>query len=147
MNPLTLGHLRIFLHIIAGCVWLGGQITLAAIVPVLRRTAPSDTTRAVAQQFQKVAWPAFAVLVVTGIWNLGEVSIGNQSSQYIVTLFIKLLCVAVSGIGAGIHALVLGPNAALGPAERAHRSKMLSGIAAGVGLIFGIGAALLGVML
>ena len=29
--------IRLFLHVLAATIWVGGQITLAALVPVLRR--------------------------------------------------------------------------------------------------------------
>src|SRR5581483_2434127 len=41
-----------------------------------------------------IAWPAFAVLVVTGLWNLGQTHVGDQSSAWIATLFAKLVVVA-----------------------------------------------------
>ena len=58
------------LHIFAATVWVGGQVVLAAIVPLARRLGGRDATRAIARRFQIVAWPAFAVLLVTGTWNL-----------------------------------------------------------------------------
>ena len=60
--------IRLFLHVLAATIWVGGQITLAALVPVLRRLG-ADIPRAAARRFNQVAWPAFAVLVITGIWN------------------------------------------------------------------------------
>jgi hypothetical protein len=50
-------------------VWVGGQITLAALVPVLRRLG-AEIPRAAARRFNQVAWPAFAVLILTGVWNV-----------------------------------------------------------------------------
>jgi putative copper export protein len=32
--------IRLFLHVLAATIWVGGQITLAALVPVLRRCCP-----------------------------------------------------------------------------------------------------------
>src|SRR5262249_9805079 len=61
--------IRVFLHVLAATVWVGGQITLAALVPVLRMSG-ADIPRAAARRFNQVAWPAFAVLIVTGIWNV-----------------------------------------------------------------------------
>jgi putative copper export protein len=48
---------------------VGGQITLAALVPVLRRLG-AEIPRAAARRFNQVAWPAFAVLILTGVWNV-----------------------------------------------------------------------------
>ncbi len=56
--------IRLFLHVLAATIWVGGQITLAALVPVLRR-AGTEIPRAAARRFNQVAWPAFGVLVVT----------------------------------------------------------------------------------
>src|SRR5262245_38368653 len=50
--------IRLFLHILAATVWVGGQITLAALVPVLRRLG-TEIPRAAARRFNQVAWPAF----------------------------------------------------------------------------------------
>ena len=98
-----LDTIRLFLHVLAATVWVGGQITLAALVPGLRRLDP-DAPRALARRFNRIAWPAFAVLFVTGLWNLGETHVGDRSSAWIATLFAKLVVVALSGIGAALHA-------------------------------------------
>ena len=65
--------IRLFLHVLAATIWVGGQITLAALVPVLRRLG-AEIPRAAARRFNQVAWPAFAVLVITGIWNIAAVT-------------------------------------------------------------------------
>jgi hypothetical protein len=37
MLAVSWGTIRLFLHVLAATVWVGGQLTLAALVPVLRR--------------------------------------------------------------------------------------------------------------
>ena len=36
MLPVTWATVRLFLHVLAASVWVGGQITLAGLVPGLR---------------------------------------------------------------------------------------------------------------
>ena len=94
--------IRLFLHVLAATIWVGGQLTLAGLVPGLRALGP-DVPRTVARRFNRIAWPAFGVLFVTGLWNLAETSVGDQSSQWIATLMAKLVVVALSGVGAALH--------------------------------------------
>jgi putative copper export protein len=93
---------RLFLHVLAATVWVGGQITLAALVPVLRR-AGANIPAAAARRFNQVAWPAFGVLVVTGVWNV--IAVRSQIfGRYEVTLIVKLIVVLISGVTAFLHA-------------------------------------------
>jgi putative copper export protein len=102
MLSLTLHHVRLFVHLLAATIWVGGQFTLAGLVPGLRAIHP-DAPRTVARRFARIAWPAYGVLVLTGIWNLVEVDIVDTSTEYQLTLFVKLLIVALSGIAAALH--------------------------------------------
>jgi putative copper export protein len=99
-----LATLRLFLHVLSASVWVGGQLTLAGLMPGLR-ALNADLPRTVAQRFSKIAWPAFAVAVATGIWNVAAIKIGDTSTSYQVTLGVKLLVVAVSGMAAAAHSL------------------------------------------
>ena len=92
---------RLFLHVLAATVWVGGQITLAALVPALR-AAGADVPRAAAGAFNRVAWPAFVVLLLTGVWNV--VAEGDRGTAYQHTLILKYLLVAASGATAFLHA-------------------------------------------
>ena len=92
---------RLFLHVLAATVWVGGQLTLAALVPALRGHG-GDLTRSAARQFNRIAWPAFAVLIATGIWNMAAED--DDSSRYRTTLTVKLVVVAISGVTAFLHA-------------------------------------------
>jgi putative copper export protein len=103
MLSVTLEDLRLFLHVLAATVWVGGQLTLAGLVPVLRR-AGAEVPRSVAQQFARIAWPAFAVLIITGLWNIQAVHHQiSGSSDYRNTLIAKLVFVALSGVSAYAH--------------------------------------------
>jgi len=81
---------------------VGGQITLAGLVPTLRGLG-DDAPRAVARRFNRLAWPAFAVLVLTGVWSVVAVDVADTSVEYQITLFLKLVVVAASGISAAAH--------------------------------------------
>jgi putative copper export protein len=94
---------RLFLHVLAATIWVGGQLTLAALVPALRGLG-GQVTSAAARRFNQVAWPAFAVLVVTGVWNILADSGDDEASGYRTTLIVKLVLVAVSGVTAFVHA-------------------------------------------
>ena len=101
MLPVTVDSVRLFLHVLAATLWVGGQFTLAALLPVLR-AAGADVPRAAARQFGRVAWAAFAVLVVTGIWNIAAANDTNANG-YQATLGIKMGFVALSGLAAWWH--------------------------------------------
>ena len=91
--------IRLFLHVLAATIWVGGQIVLAALVPILRRAGVATEA---ARRFNPVAWAAFAVLVATGIWNVAAVS-KNMSPSYRTTLIVKLVVVVISGVTAALH--------------------------------------------
>ena len=123
--------LRLSLHVLAAAVWVGGQITLLGLLPVLRR-AGGDVPKEVARQFHRIAWPAFALALVTGVWNLLEVPSGRDAG-YDAVLMAKLVAVALTGLAAWLHA-----NAAT-PAAR--------GAWGGVGFVGAVAALVLGVFL
>lgn len=147
MLPVTARAARLFLHVFGAMVWIGGQTTVAFLVPLLRRQG-ADVARAVARRFQVLAWSAYALLVATGIWNLLAVRIGDQSGEYLATVLAKLGLVAASGVAAAWHALLTAPGvtAAATDAELARR-RALSGATGGLALLLALGAAFLGVLL
>ena len=102
MLPVNADTVRLFLHVLGATVWVGGQLTLAGLVPALRTVGP-DAPRTVARRFNRIAWPAFGVLFATGLWNLAETRVGDRSGEWIATLFAKLAIVALSGISAALH--------------------------------------------
>jgi putative copper export protein len=130
--PVSVDTLRLTLHVLAATVWVGGQVTLAGLVPGLRELG-EDLPRTVARRFNRIAWPAFAVLVATGIWNLVELPIGDFDTDWQVTLFVKITVVAVAGVSAAAHAGV--------------RSRGLLALFGALSGLSSIAAVVLGIML
>jgi hypothetical protein len=73
------------------------------------------------------------VLIVTGAWNLTAVDIGNTSSAYQVTVFVKV----VLSVGAGVCTVV----------HSVGRSKLALALGGALGLLTSLGAVFVGVLL
>ena len=102
MYSVNADTIRLFLHVLAATVWVGGQFTLAGLVPSLRGLSP-EAPKTVARAFNRIAWPAFGVLVLTGIWNVVAESDKSDDSAYQTTLVIKIVVVIASGATAWLH--------------------------------------------
>jgi putative copper export protein len=137
-------ELLLWLHVLAACVWIGGQVVIAAVVPLLRGTW--GLTTAVGRRFHVVAWPAFAMLVATGIANVHNAGIewrrlaDNPTGR---TLMAKLGLVAVSSVAAAAHAFVQAPRASASSRARTATSAVLGSLS----LLAAAAAALLGVVI
>ena len=134
MSTLTpaLDTVRLTLHICAVAVWVGGQIVIAAVVPALRSEHRSALPL-VAKGFARVAWPAFVLAVLTGIWSLMTVDVSSTSSGYQIAMMLKVLAVLLSGAAAAIHS--------------AGTSTAAKAIGGALGLVFALFAAVLGVLI
>lgn len=132
MIDLDLDSVRIFLHVLGASVWIGGQLLMASLVPVLRKISP-EAPRKAAEQFGRLAWPFFGLAVVTGIWNVFEIDLDSVSSGYNAALGIKLLVVGASGGAAVIHSNT--------------NSAAIRGITGGLALLSALAAAYIGVLL
>ncbi len=102
MLTVSWGTVRLFLHVLGATIWVGGQLTLAALVPALRGLG-AGVPGAAARRFNQIAWPAFILLVATGIWNIIAEQ-GKITGRYRTTLVVKLVVVAISGVAAALHA-------------------------------------------
>ena len=131
MLPIDVESVRLFLHVLAATIWVGGQITLGALVPVLRR-AGADLPRVVARQFGRVAWTAYAVLIATGIWNMAVYD-GKDRHGYDVTIGLKLAFVVLSGVAAYVH--------------QRGRSRLALAAGGAATMLFALGALFLGIVL
>lgn len=101
MLEVGLETVRMFLHVLAATIWVGGQLVLAALVAPLRRHS-AQSPGVAARAFNRVAWSAYAVLVVTGLWNIAA-EWGGADAAWRTTLWVKLAAVAASGLTAFLH--------------------------------------------
>lgn len=113
----------VYLHILAAATWVGGIIFLVlVIVPSLRgldRTTAAPMLRATVFRFRAVGWTAFAVLLVTGLYNLHARGIGwseltdpaFRATSSGKALLVKLACFAVVVALQAIHDFSIGPRA------------------------------------
>jgi putative copper export protein len=131
MLPIDVDSLRLFLHVLAAAIWVGGQITLGGLVPVLRR-AGADLPRLAARQFGRVAWTAYAVLLATGAWNMAAYD-GKDRHGYDVTIGLKLGFVVLSGVAAYVH--------------QRGRSRVALAAGGAAAMLFALGALFLGIVL
>ena len=128
----TLDSLRLFLHVIAAAVWVGGQIVLGGLVPQVRRTNP-EALKGIANAFGRVAWPAFGLAVVTGMWNLMAVSPTEHGSAYMVTFGLKMGLVGLAAVATLIHS--------------GSKSKLALALGGAVSLLASLAVMYLGVLL
>jgi putative copper export protein len=94
--------LRLTLHVLAASIWVGGQIVLMGLVGPARLVGP-DVPAALARAFARLAWPAYAVLVVTGFWNLSTFHWADQSGAWKAVLIAKVVVVVAAGVGSLLH--------------------------------------------
>jgi len=106
--PISLDTVRLFLHVLAATVWVGGQLTLAGLVPALRRLSP-DAPRVVARKFSAIAWSAYGVLVVPGSGNVAALH-ATLRGRYRTTLLVKIAIVALSGVSAAVYGASRSPR-------------------------------------
>ncbi|MGA2306035.1 MAG: hypothetical protein ABSH29_17915 [Acidimicrobiales bacterium] len=97
-----LDTLRLTLHVLSATIWVGGQIVVVGLVGPARRAGP-DVPAALARAFARLAWPAYAVLVVTGFWNVSTFHWADQSGAWKAVLIAKIVVVAAAGVGSLLH--------------------------------------------
>lgn len=113
-------------------MWVGGQIALAGLVGTVRKQS-AEGPRAVARAFARLAWPAFGVLLITGIWNLTAIDLGNTTTAYQVTVFVKITVAVAAAVFVLIHSL--------------GRTKLALALGGALGLLCSLAALYLGILL
>jgi putative copper export protein len=97
-----LGGFRLILHVLAATVWVGGQFTVAGLLPTIRSLG-EEAPKKVAQAFGRLLWPAYGVLVITGFWNISSLTVKDASSAWKTVLIIKIVVVVVAGGAVFLH--------------------------------------------
>ncbi len=97
-----LGGFRLILHVLAATIWVGGQFTVAGLLPTIRSLG-EEAPKKVAQAFGRLLWPAYAVLVVTGFWNVGSFNLGDASTAWKTVLIVKIVVVGIAGAAVYLH--------------------------------------------
>ena len=93
--------LRLTLHVLAAAVWVGGQLTVAGLLGTIRGLG-EDAPRRVARAFGRLSWPAYAVLLGTGVWNVAAAD-KHQGSAWKAVLSAKISVALLAGLAAWIH--------------------------------------------
>ena len=128
----TADSIRLFLHVLAASVWVGGQIVLGGLVPKLRQVAP-ESLKVAANAFARIAWPAFAVVVVTGMWNILDITVGEMTTEYQVSLFVHVLLAMAAAMFVVIHSV--------------GQTKLALALGGALGLLTSLGAMFVGILL
>ena len=93
---------RLFLHVLAATIWVGGQFVMLGLLPT-GRSLGGEATKSLAGAFARLSWPAFVVLVLTGFWNLAALNSQSKSSAWSAVLGVKIALVVLAGVGAWLH--------------------------------------------
>ena len=94
---------RLTLHVLAASIWVGGQFVMMGLVGPARGYG-AEVPAALARAFARLAWPANAVLVITGFWNLSTFHWADQTGAWKAVLIAKIVVVAGAGVGSLLHA-------------------------------------------
>jgi putative copper export protein len=98
----ALDGLRLSLHVLAATVWVGGQITMTGLLPTVRGLG-EDAPKQVARALGRLLWPAYAVLVITGFWNISTFDTQSAPTAWTTVLMVKIAVVVIAGVAVFLH--------------------------------------------
>lgn len=75
---------------------------MVGLVPTARGLG-SGAPKALARAFARVSWPAYALVVITGFWNVAVVHFTSQSTAWQAVFGVKMAVVVLAGLGAFLH--------------------------------------------
>ena len=104
-------------HLLSATIWVGGTIALVFVgVPAIRRLegeARATAMRALGRRWRPLGWSAMGVAILSGLWLThlhGGFASGARETDFVGTLVVKSVLVALLVVGALIHDYVLGPR-------------------------------------
>ena len=121
--PDILNLLVRWIHVIAAVVWIGGNLILAmVIVPYFRQNLPPiqriKLLTQIGKRFEPIVWGCVGILFFTGLINVFNAidftatAESATSTDFMRTLFIKLLLFVILVILTTLHSFVFGPKLA-----------------------------------
>ncbi len=125
-----LAIVRLSLHVFAATLWVGGQFGLAGLLGTVL-TMGDGAPKKIAQAFGRLSWPAYWVLIATGVWNYLAIDHKIATSSWTAVFGVKMLLVVLAGLGSYLHTKAKTPQS--------------RGIYAGVASLASVGALVLGV--
>ena len=105
----ALETIRLTLHVLAATIWVGGQIVMTGLLGPARGLG-ADAPKILARAFARLAWPAYAVLVVTGVWNISADGYADGDTAWKAVLIAKIAVVALAGLGVLLHQRATTPR-------------------------------------
>lgn len=132
----------LWVHVLGATVWVGGQLTIAALMPALRASEDDEAhgrriVSTAARRFQPVAWAAFALMLFSGLGLLMDTPRGGSFGRVFGE---KMVFVAVSAVAAAVHSMGTGPRARRAAESDPSRARRLAVIGRALSMV-GIGAA------
>ncbi|MDH5804819.1 MAG: CopD family protein [Gemmatimonadota bacterium] len=120
---MTLYYINVTIHILAAFVWVGGMLFLGVVAaPAMKGLDPKvrgEVFTKIGLAFRPVGWTAIAILLTTGVLNLhfGNIlswqllgSMQFWTSNYGISLTLKIASVITIVVGSLIHDFSLGPH-------------------------------------
>ncbi len=105
-----------WVHLVCSAIWVGGSLFIAIVfAPVLKTMSTSIEERLqimikVGRRFNKIAMPALAILIGTGIFNAHQALIRPEflfSTSYGILLVIKVILVVALVISFVVHIRII----------------------------------------
>ena len=101
----------LFVHLIAGSIWVGGHLMLAAsLLPEALAKRDPDLVRGFERIYERIGLPALVLQVVTGLWlalqlqpDIAEWT--RWSDPVALTITLKLACLAAT-VALAAHARI-----------------------------------------
>ncbi|MBT5775711.1 MAG: hypothetical protein HOH95_15185 [Dehalococcoidia bacterium] len=98
------------IHVLAATVLVGGPVSITLLATSTRRDRlPPAAILGLATRIEVAYWLAFAIIVATGIGNLGALGSGlpNPDTDWGRTFVVKLLIVAALALFSAVRAIVI----------------------------------------
>ncbi len=84
-------------HLIGAAAWLGGLLTVGALVPALRKAGVErPQLQALARQFGRVSWVAMIISLVSGVWLVSET--GREWGDLSLKAGLVLVAITLAGV-------------------------------------------------